>query len=76
MPLRKKAPQKLVSFSDNSADLDRIRKDMANGWALISLIQNAGHYVGVMEQMDIENYSPDNEGKFYIPPRKKIKISY
>jgi hypothetical protein len=73
---KKRAPQKLVSFSDSKNDLDKIRNDMNEGWAIISLIQNGNYYIGVMEKIYTNDNSPQEEQTIFIPPRKKIKISY
>ncbi|MGI4775671.1 MAG: DUF2674 domain-containing protein [Janthinobacterium lividum] len=73
---QKRAPQKLVSFSDSKSDLDKIRQDMREGWAIISLLQNGNYYVGIMEKIVVNNnFSPAN-ASIFIPPRKKIKITY
>jgi len=70
-----RAPQKLVSFSDNKNDLNRIRQDIAEGWAIISLMQNGNYYIGVMEKLPTNDNNSEDK-KIYIPPRKKIKISF
>lgn len=72
----KKPPQKLVSFSDNKADLEKIKQDMDEGWSIISLMQNGNYYIGVMEKVASITDFPPEEAKIYLPPRKKIKISY
>jgi hypothetical protein len=72
---KKRAPQKLISFSDsNKTEMEKIKKDMEEGWSIVSLVQNGNYYVGVMEKN--EETSENVEGVVYIPPRKKIKISY
>jgi hypothetical protein len=78
MSSKVRPPQKLISFSNNKADLDRISQDMKEGgWAIISLMQNGKYYVGVMEKMQYIKTTPtDEDATIYIPPRKKIKISY
>jgi len=71
---RKRAMQKLISFSDNNkTEMESIKQDMKDGWAIVSLVQNGNYYVGVMEK----NEKPSDlaEDKVYIPPRKKIKLS-
>jgi hypothetical protein len=73
---RIRATQKLISFTDNKIDFDRIKQDMEDGWAIISLLQNGGYYIGVMEKMPDYSSMPNNDIKVFIPPRKKIKISY
>ncbi len=67
-----KPQQKLVSFTDNQVELDRISEDLENGWSIISLVKNGSYYVGIMELNS--NFSETKETLF-IPPRKKIKIS-
>ena len=74
--IKARAPQKLVSFSDTKSDLDKIRQDMNEGWAIISLMQNGNYYIGVMEKLHNNDNIPEDERTVYIPPRKKIKISY
>lgn len=64
--------QKLVSFTENSPELEKINEDMRNGWSIISLVKNGSYYVGIMELSD--SFNEKNES-LYIPPRKKIKIS-
>ncbi|RYE06446.1 MAG: DUF2674 domain-containing protein [Rickettsiaceae bacterium] len=73
---RKRASQKLVSFSDSKQDLDKIRQDMKAGWTLISLIQNGNYYMGVMEETVNNNNFSSSKPSVFIPPRKKIKITY
>lgn len=72
--IRKRPPQKLVSFSSNRNDLLRIKKEMNEGWFLISLVQNGNYFVGIMEKMleDVEK----KEDSVFIPPRKKISFTY
>lgn len=69
---KNKLQQKLVSFAENSPELDKINEDMHNGWSIISLVKNGNYYVGIMELSD--SFNEENES-LYIPPRKKIKIS-
>ncbi|MFK7968215.1 MAG: hypothetical protein AB8B68_03550 [Rickettsiaceae bacterium] len=69
----KKPLQKLIAFSDNSQELEKIKQDMKSGWSIISLMKNGNYYVGIMEQHD-QNTAND-EGSFFIPPNKRIKIS-
>lgn len=69
---KKTLQQKLVSFTENSPELEKINEDMNNGWSIISLVKNGSYYVGIMELNDSLN--EENES-LYIPPRKKIKIS-
>ena len=67
-----KPQQKLVSFSDNAVELEKISMEMEHGWSIISLVKNGSYYVGIMELLDNSKYSDET---IYIPPRKKIKIS-
>ena len=69
---KNKPQQKLVSFTDNQVELDKISEDIKNGWSIISLVKNGSYYVGIMELNS--NVSETTETVF-IPPRKKIKIS-
>jgi hypothetical protein len=67
--------QKLVSFTDSKADLERISNDMSNGWTIISLVRNGNYYVGIMENTMDSNVRSIETQSVFIPPRKKIKIS-
>ena len=64
--------QKLVSFLDNKAEMDKISADMEEGWSIISLVKNGSYYVGIMELNSIFN---EETKSIFIPPRKRIKIS-
>jgi len=68
----KKAEQKLISFTDNPMELEKVSNDMDNGWSLISLVRNGNYYVGIME---LNSNAGLAEASLFIPPRKKIKIS-
>lgn len=68
----KRPTQKLVAFTENSSDFETVKTDMKNGWNIISLVKNGNYYVGIMEQPERSSTEPDS---FFIPPRKKIKIS-
>jgi hypothetical protein len=71
--MRNRPKQKLVSFIDNSIELEKISADINDGWRLISLVKNGNYYVGIMEQIDIP--ACISSESIFIPPRKKIKIS-
>lgn len=77
MSLKMPPAQKLISFSNNKADLDRISQDIKEGgWAIISLMQNGKYYLGVMEKIPAsKKLPPQTDATIYIPPRKKFKIS-
>ena len=72
----KKALQKLISFTNNKVELDKITDEMNNGWGIISLTQNGNYYIGIMEKMEDNSTKDEKDITVYIPPRKKIKISY
>ena len=77
MSLNVRPTQKLISFSESAAELDRISQEInEGGWAIISLMQNGKYYVGVMEKIQDNQKSKNEDATIYIPPRKKIKISY
>lgn len=63
--------QKLVSFTENSSELEEVKHDLSNGWAFTSLVNNGAYFVGVLEEL---SDMASKEEKIYIPPRKKIKI--
>lgn len=67
-----KPEQKLVSFTNNSVELENVSKDMQDGWSLINLVRNGSYYVGIMEFNKNANIAAES---LFIPPRKKIKIS-
>ena len=69
----KKPIQKLIAFTDNSPDFENVKNDMKAGWNVVSLIKNGNYYVGIMEKNDLE--TTNEADSFFIPPRKKIKIS-
>lgn len=71
---RKRPPQKLVSFSNNRNDLLRIKKEMNEGWFIISLVQNGNYFVGIMEKASQD--AEKKEDSVFIPPRKKISFTY
>ena len=59
--------RKLISFTENKSEIEKVKEDMENGWSIVNLIKNGIYYAGIMER------GGDNES-LYIPPRKKIKI--
>lgn len=63
--------QKLVSFTEGSTEQEEVRRDLDNGWAFTSLVNNGGYFVGILEELS-DTYK--SEEKIFIPPRKKIKI--
>lgn len=71
-----KPQQKIVSFTQNKADFDKIREDMKDGWAIISIMQNGSYFVSMMEKIPDNSHIPLEDQVVYIPPKKKIKISY
>lgn len=70
-----KSKQKLISFSENVADLQKVSEDMKNGWTIINLVKNGNYYVGIMEDTAEQNARTEKTHSVFIPPRKKIKIS-
>lgn len=70
---KKRPEQKLISFTENDAELTKVRLDIQDGWNIISLIPSGGYYVGIMEKTSASSSSKNNDG-IYIPPRKKIKL--
>ncbi|MGC0371386.1 MAG: hypothetical protein DGJ47_000075 [Rickettsiaceae bacterium] len=63
--------QKLVSFLDNTTELDKIAKEMQEGWSIVSLMRNGNYYAGIMEKLPKEEPA---EGDVFIPARKKFTI--
>lgn len=71
--VHKKPHQKLIAFTENSPDFELVKQDMEDGWHIISLIKNGAYYVGIMEKPH-KDASVDPQ-TFFIPPRKRVKIS-
>ena len=71
MTRKDKPEQKLVSFTEGSAELEKVKQDLSDGWAFTSLVKNGSFFVGIIEKTTPHT---QNEEKIYIPPRKKIKI--
>ena len=69
---KNKPQQKLVSFTDNQVELEKISEDIKNGWSVISLVKNGSYYVGIME---LNSNFNETKQTMFIPPRKRIKIS-
>ena len=67
-----KPEQKLVSFSYQTVELEKVSKDMKKGWSFTSLVRNGSYYVGVMEKNANLDSPVEN---LFIPPRKKIRFS-
>jgi len=63
--------RKIISFTDDEAEMEQISEDMKNGWAIINLVQNDKYYLGIMEK----DYNIKSEDSIYIRPRLKLKIS-
>jgi archaellum component FlaC len=68
----KRLPQKLVTFSDQENEIEKIENELKQGWSIVSLVSNGNNYFCILEKQQ----SNDNadEATVYIPPRKKIKI--
>ncbi len=71
--VHKKPIQKFISFTDNSPEFEAVKEDMESGWNIISLVKNGVYYVGIMEKN--EQKGANESESFFIPPRKKLKIS-
>lgn len=69
-------PQKLISFTNSKSDLDKIEADLREGWRIVSLMANDGCYIGVMEKLPNTPARYEENIEVYIPPRRKMKISY
>lgn len=71
--VHRKPIQKFISFTDNSLEFEAVKEDMESGWSIVSLVKNGVYYVGIMEKN--EQKSANESESFFIPPRKKLKIS-
>jgi len=71
MTKRKRPEQRLVSFSDQSEEFEKVQCDINNGWFIASIVSNGKSFVGLLEKKrdDLE------EDYVFIPARKKIKFS-
>ena len=72
--VHKKPLQKFISFTDNSPEFEAVKEDMKSGWSIISLVKNGDYYVGIMEKN--EQKVANESDSLFIPPRKKLKISF
>jgi hypothetical protein len=63
--------RKLISFVENSTELEKISEDMKNGWFITNLVKNEQYYLGIMEK----NNTARNKDSIYIRPRLKLKIT-
>ena len=72
--VHKKPLQKFISFTDNSPEFEAVKEDMQAGWSIISLVKNGVYYVGIMEKN--EEKGANELDSLFIPPRKKLKISF
>lgn len=68
----KKTEQQLISFADNSHEVDVIQNQIDNGWFVSSIYFTGTRYIGKLEKI---NNNLD-EGSIFIPPRKNIKFSF
>ena len=71
--VHRKPIQKFISFTDNSPEFEAVKEDMESGWSIVSLVKNGVYYVGIMEKN--EQKRANESESFFIPPRKKLKIS-
>jgi len=62
--------QKFISFSEHRTDIERIKQAIEEGWAIVKLVPNKGHFIGLLEKI-----SPVDGETVYIPPRKKILVN-
>ncbi|MDF2965510.1 MAG: hypothetical protein K0Q51_898 [Rickettsiaceae bacterium] len=67
----KRLPQKLVTFSDQDNEFEKIENEIKQGWSIVSLVANGNNYFCILEK---QQSNDNNDGSVYIPPRKKIKI--
>lgn len=63
--------QKFISFSEHKADIERIKQAIEEGWAIVKLVPNKGHFIGLLEKI---SHAEDDE-TVYIPSRKKILVN-
>lgn len=66
--------QKLISFTYEPQELEKINKEIEAGWSIVSLARNNNYFVGIMEKHSSFHKAMQEKGSIYIPPRKKIRI--
>ena len=63
--------RKLVTFSENSFEMDQIQSELDAGWSVTSLMFYNRRYIGILEKVP----PLTQENPFLcIPNRKKIKV--
>ncbi|MFA1688940.1 DUF2674 domain-containing protein [Candidatus Rickettsia barbariae] len=62
--------QKVISFSEHKSDIERIKKSIEEGWAIVKLVPNNDRFIGLLEKI-----SHAEDETIYIPPRKKIIVN-
>ncbi len=63
--------QKVLSFDQRPVSMEKVQKEMADGWGVINLIYHQNNYVAILEKLDTIK---DDKDALYIPARKKIRI--
>ncbi|WP_375326822.1 DUF2674 domain-containing protein [Candidatus Tisiphia endosymbiont of Nemotelus uliginosus] len=67
--------QKIISFSEDKADIEKTQSIINEGWSIVKLVPCGNHYVGVMEKVTYDHSISAEEQLIYIPPKKKISFS-
>lgn len=64
--------QKFISFTECESEIQEISQDIKNGWAIVKLIPDKGHFIGLLEKTS--SFS-DQEDSIYIPSPKRIIVN-
>lgn len=69
------ALQKIVMFSENKGDIDKITQSMNDGWAIVKLLPHGNYFIGIMEKMRHDLNIPNDERTIFIPSSTKVKFN-
>jgi hypothetical protein len=69
-----KVERKIISFVENSTDMEIVQKYLNEGWILTNLIQNQRNYVGIIEKHNTKS-SEDLIISIMKPARKKFQYA-
>ena len=59
--------QKILSFDQRPLSMEKVQKEIDNGWGVVNLVYHQENYVVVLEKLN-------TKGAVYIPARKNIRI--
>lgn len=59
--------QKILSFAQRSLNMEKVQKEVDNGWGVVNLVYHQENYVVILEKLNTKD-------TVYIPARKNIRI--